>query len=153
MSEHIKNISEETPSKEEMITTQIENYKEKKNLAKKISSKANKNKEKWAKLSFPDNNDKFDYIVAPANVITGCAGAVAGGAVATSNGENQMAGMLIGLAVGTAVLPLACLAAGGIRRVTQLIADKCYKNYDRKQKQLTRQKNKLKQKDAQEFGN
>ena len=151
MSDKIKNTSEELIREEEMISTQIEKCREKKRLARKISFKANRKKEKWTELSFPTKNEKFDYVVAPANVLTACAGLVAGGAIATSNGENQTGGMLIGTIVGFAVLPLACLAVGGARRITQLIADKCYKKYDLQQKQLTRAKNKMEKTSSQEL--
>lgn len=137
----------------EEITNEIEKCKEKKKLTKKISFKANRKKEKWVNLSFPMENEKFDYVITPTNVLTSCAGLVAGGAVATSNGGNQMAGMLAGLAIGSAVTPLACLAVGGTRRITQLIADKCYKKYDLQQKQLTRAKNNMEKTTSQELGN
>lgn len=141
----------EIMNNKEEITSEIEKCKSKKILARKISSKANRKKDKWTELSFPTENKIFDYVVAPANVLTSCAGLVAGGAIAVSNGENQMGGMLIGTAVGFAVLPIACLAVGGVRRATQLIADKCYKKFDLKQKQLTRAKNKMEQTSSQEL--
>ena len=150
MSENMENISEELTS-EEKITGKIEKCKKKKRIARKISLKANRKKDKWTELSFPTENKKFDYVVAPANVLTSCAGLVAGGAIAVSNGENQTGGMLIGTVVGFAVLPIACLAVGGARRITQLIADKCYKKYDLQQKQLTRAKNKMEKTSSQEL--
>ena len=137
----------------EEIENEIGKCKSKKNLAKKISLKANKNKRKLVELSFPMDNDKFDYIATPANVLITCAGLVAGGAMATSNGENQFSGMLIGTFVGASVIPLACLAVGGVRRATQLIADKCYNKFDLKQKELTEEIKNLEQTSSQELAN
>ena len=135
------------------LDKKIEKYENKKKTAEKISSKVNGNKKKWTELSFPSNNEKFDMISEPLIVMSISIGLILGGGISASKGGDYKVGMLAGTAAGASVFPFCTMVVGGIRRATQLIADKCYKKFDLKQNQLTKEIKNSEQTSSQELGN